>query len=47
MAAIGIDSHKATLAARHVDELGSAISERTFDNDPAGHRALVAGGYVL
>jgi transposase len=41
MAAIGIDTHKATLAACHVDELGTAVSERTFDNDPAGHRALL------
>jgi transposase len=41
MAAIGIDTHKATLAACRVDELGTAVSERTFDNDPAGHRALL------
>jgi transposase len=41
MAAIGIDTHKATLAACHVDELGSAVRERTFDNNPAGHRALL------
>lgn len=41
MAAIGIDTHKATLAACRVDELGTAVSERTFDNDPAGHRELV------
>ena len=30
-AAIGIDTHKATLAACCVDELGTAVSERTFD----------------
>jgi len=41
MAAIGIDTHKATLAACCVDELGTAVRERTFDNDPAGHRALL------
>ena len=41
MAAIGIDTHKATLAACHVDELGTAVSEGTFDNNPAGHRALL------
>jgi transposase len=41
MAAIGIDTHKATLAACCVDELGTPVSERTFDNDPAGHRALL------
>ena len=41
MAAIGIDTHKATLAACCVDELGTPVSERTFDNDPAGHRAVL------
>jgi transposase len=41
MAAIGIDTHKATLAACHVDELGTVLAERTFDNDPAGHHALL------
>lgn len=42
MAAIGIDTHKATLAACAVDELGRPISEATFANDPAGHDALIA-----
>ncbi|MGZ6268622.1 MAG: IS110 family RNA-guided transposase [Candidatus Limnocylindrales bacterium] len=41
MAAIGIDTHKATLAACQVDELGAVVAERTFDNDPAGHRAFL------
>jgi transposase len=41
MGAIGIDTHKATLAACAVDGLGMAHAERTFDNDPAGHRALL------
>lgn len=41
MDAIGIDTHKDTLAACLVDELGVALEERTFDNDPAGHRALL------
>jgi transposase len=41
MDAIGIDTHKETLAACLVDELGSALDERTFDNDPAGHLALL------
>lgn len=41
MQAIGIDTHKVTLAACLVDELGAALAERTFDNDPAGHRALL------
>ncbi len=41
MDAIGIDTHKATLAACLVDELGTVLDERTFDNDPTGHRALL------
>lgn len=41
MDAIGIDTHKATLATCLVDELGGARDERTFANDPAGHRALL------
>jgi transposase len=41
MIAIGIDTHKATLAACAVDELGVPLGERTFSNDPAGHRALL------
>jgi transposase len=41
MGAIGIDTHKATLAACVVDALGMPRSESTFDNDPAGHRALL------
>lgn len=36
--AIGIDSHKETLAAAAVDQLGKVIEVRTFTNDPAGHR---------
>ncbi len=40
MDAIGVDTHKDTLAACLVDELGTALDERTFANDPAGHRAL-------
>jgi transposase len=42
MTAIGIDTHKATLAACAVDELGRPISEATFANDPAGHDAFIA-----
>lgn len=41
MYAIGIDTHKETLAACVVDELGTALDERTFSNNPAGHRALL------
>ncbi len=38
--AIGIDTHKATLAACAVAELGRPVAERTFANDRAGHAAL-------
>jgi transposase len=42
MQAIGIDTHKATLAACAIDELGRPAAEQTFPNDPAGHAALLA-----
>jgi transposase len=42
MVHVGIDTHKASLAACAVDEVGRPLSERTFDNDPAGHAALAA-----
>ena len=42
MQAIGIDTHKATLAACAIDELGRPLAEQTFANDPAGHTALRA-----
>ncbi len=42
MTAIGIDTHKATLACCLVDDLGSALDERTLPNDPAGHARLIA-----
>ena len=42
MNAIGIDTHKTTLAACAVDELGAPTAERTFANDEFGHRALLA-----
>lgn len=42
MAAVGIDTHKATLAACVVDELGAPRAERTFANNPGGHAALAA-----
>ena len=41
MSAIGIDTHKATLAVCRVDELDRAVAEATFDNDPTGHRRLL------
>src|SRR5258708_28516658 len=40
MTAIGIDTHKSSLAACAIDELGTARAEATFPNDPAGHRRL-------
>jgi transposase len=42
MSAIGIDTHKATLVACAIDELGAAIDETQFRNDPAGHAELAA-----
>lgn len=39
---IGIDSHKASLAACAIDELGRELAGAQFANDPAGHRALLA-----
>ena len=42
MTAIGIDTHKATLAACRVDPLGRPLDEREFPNDEAGHRAIAA-----
>ena len=47
MTAIGIDTHKATLAACAVDGLGAPLDERTFPNDPAGHRALAAWAWQV
>jgi transposase len=41
-AAIGVDTHKDTLAACLVDGLGMARDEREFANDPAGHSAFAA-----
>jgi transposase len=40
MVSAGIDTHKNSLAACMVDELGAPLAERTFDNDPAAHEAL-------
>jgi transposase len=39
--AIGIDTHKASLAAASVDALGRVLDVREFTNDPTGHRSLV------
>jgi len=40
-ASIGVDSHKGSLAAAAVDELGRVFGIKEFPNDPAGHRALL------
>jgi len=42
MGVVGIDSHKATLAACAIDEVGGVVDERTFPNEPAGFAALLA-----
>jgi transposase len=39
--AIGIDTHKGSLAAGAVDPLGRVLDVGEFTNDPAGHRLLV------
>lgn len=36
--AIGVDSHKTTLAAAAVDVVGRQLDTRVFRNDPAGHQ---------
>jgi transposase len=40
MRVAGIDTHKATLAACAIDEVGQVLDEQTFPNDPAGFAAL-------
>ena len=42
MTTIGLDTHKATLAACAIDDLGAPLAERVFGNDRAGHEALAA-----
>jgi transposase len=39
--AMGIDTHKRSLAAASVDALGRVLDVREFDNDPTGHRSLL------
>jgi transposase len=39
--AIGIDTHKGSLAAAAVDPLGRVLGVREFTNDPTGHRSLL------
>jgi hypothetical protein len=38
--AVGIDTHKRSLAAAAVDALGRVLGVREFGNDPTGHRSL-------
>lgn len=40
MVTIGIDTHKATLAASAIDPTGRELGARTFPNDPHGHARL-------
>jgi len=42
MDAIGIDTHKDSLASCAIDALGTVRAEAAFANDPAGHAALGA-----
>jgi transposase len=39
--AIGVDSHKGSLAAAVVDPLGRVLGAREFPNDPNAHEALL------
>lgn len=39
--AIGVDSHKSSLAAAALDELGRVVGVREFPNDERGHDALL------
>jgi hypothetical protein len=47
MTAIGVDTHKVTLAACAIDELGRALDEATFGNDLAGYLAFIAWAYSI
>lgn len=42
MRVVGIDTHKATLAACAIDETGQVLAESTFPNEPSGFRAVLA-----
>jgi hypothetical protein len=42
MRVVGIDTHKATLAACAIDDVGQVLDEATFPNDPAGFSSLLA-----
>jgi len=47
MTAIGIDTHKDSLAACAVDDLGAVLGEASFGNDPAGHTELAAWAAIV
>jgi hypothetical protein len=47
MQTIGVDTHQATLAACAIDELGSAVAEASFANDPGGHRAFIVWAALI
>lgn len=47
MGVIGLDTHKRTIAACAVDEVGSVLAEQTFGCDPDGLTALVAWAAAL
>ena len=39
--AVGVDSHKSSLAVAVLDELGRLVGSREFLNDDGGHGALL------
>jgi transposase len=41
MRVVGVDTHKATLAACAIDDIGQVVDERTFPNDPTGFEAIL------
>jgi transposase len=41
MRVVGMDTHKATLAACAIDEVGQVLDEQTFPNEPTGFAALL------
>ncbi|HET7071060.1 MAG TPA: IS110 family transposase [Nocardioides sp.] len=41
MRVVGIDTHKATLAACAMDDVGQVLAEATFPNDPTGFERLL------
>ncbi len=41
MRVVGIDTHKATLAACLIDDIGLVVAEATFPNAPTWFTALV------